>query len=81
MACLFLVVFACLFYFIHNFNIRFKFDVWRWNLLLKGERKLLKRVCELPSDLASAYLDDLKATAEERLALFESFAIKRSASS
>jgi hypothetical protein len=49
--------------------------------LLKGERVLLKRVCALPSDLASAYLDDLKATAEERLAFFESFAIKRAASS
>ena len=44
--------------------------------LLKGERKLLKRVCELPSDLASAYLDDLKATAEERLAFFERIAKK-----
>jgi hypothetical protein len=45
--------------------------------LLKGERKLLKRVCELPSDLASAYLDDLKATAEERLAFFERVALQR----
>jgi len=44
--------------------------------LLKGERKLLKRVCDLPSDLASAYLDDLKATAEERLAFFERIAKK-----
>jgi hypothetical protein len=41
----------------------------------------LKRVCALPSDLASAYLDDLEATAKERLALFESFAVKRAASS
>ena len=49
--------------------------------MLKGERKLLKRVCELPSDLASAYLEDLEATTKERLALFESFAIKRAASS
>jgi hypothetical protein len=46
-------------------------------LLLKGERKLLKRVCELPSDLASAYLDDLKATAEERLLFFEQTTIQR----
>jgi len=46
-------------------------------LLLKGERKLLKRVCELPSDLASAYLDDLKATAEERLAFFEDLTMQR----
>jgi hypothetical protein len=45
--------------------------------LLKGERKLLKRVCELPIDLASAYLDDLKATAEERLAFFEQLAFQR----
>ena len=49
--------------------------------MLKGERMFLKRVCALPSDLASAYLDDLEATAKERLALFESFAIKRAASS
>jgi hypothetical protein len=41
----------------------------------------LKRVCALPSDLASAYLDDLEATAKERLALFESLAVKRAASS
>jgi hypothetical protein len=40
------------------------------------EENLLKRVSELPSDLASAYLDDLKATAEERLAFFESLAKK-----
>ena len=39
--------------------------------MLKDEQKLLMRVCALPSDLASAYLDDLKATAEERLAFFE----------
>jgi hypothetical protein len=44
--------------------------------LLKGERKLLKRVCELPSDLASAYLEDLEATAKERLALFERVALQ-----
>jgi hypothetical protein len=44
-------------------------------LLLKDEQKLLKRVCALPSDLASAYLDDLEETAKERLALFESIAI------
>jgi hypothetical protein len=43
---------------------------------LKGERKLLKRVCDLPSDLASAYLNDLKATAEERVAFFERLAKK-----
>jgi len=41
----------------------------------------LKRVCALPSDLASAYLEDLEATAKERLALFESFANKGAASS
>ena len=41
---------------------------------MKGEPKLLNRVCELPSDLASAYLDDLKATVEERLAFFERIA-------
>ena len=46
-------------------------------MLVKGERKLLKRVCELPSDLASAYLDDLKATAEERLAFFEGLTMQR----
>ena len=45
--------------------------------MLKGERKLLKRVCELPSDLASAYLDDLKATAEERLTFFERVELQR----
>jgi hypothetical protein len=44
--------------------------------LLKDERKLFKRVCALPSELASAYLDDLKATAEERLAFFERLAKK-----
>jgi len=48
---------------------------------LKGERMFLKRVCALPSDLASAYLDDLEATAKECLALFESIATKRAASS
>ena len=45
--------------------------------MLKGERKLLKRVCDLPSDLASAYLDDLKATAEEHLLFFERLTLKR----
>jgi hypothetical protein len=44
--------------------------------LLKGERKLLKRVCELPSDLAEVYLADLKETAEECLAFFERIAKK-----
>ena len=46
-------------------------------MLLKGERKLLKRVCELPRDLASAYLDEFKATAEERLAFFEHLTMQR----
>jgi hypothetical protein len=44
--------------------------------LLKGERKLLKRVCELPSDLASAYLDDLEATLQEYLLFFEQLALQ-----
>jgi len=45
--------------------------------LLKGERILLKRVCALLGDLADAYLDDLKATAEERLAFFKRLALQR----
>jgi hypothetical protein len=49
--------------------------------LLKGERMFLKRVCALPSDLADVYLDDLKATAEERLAFFERLTIQRKKSS
>jgi hypothetical protein len=40
-------------------------------------RIFLKRVCALPSDLADVYLDDLKATAEERLAFFERVALQR----
>jgi hypothetical protein len=54
----------------------FNFSVWRLSLLLKGERKHLKRVCELPSDLVSVYLDDLNATAEELLAFFERVALQ-----
>lgn len=45
-------------------------------MLLKGERKLLKRVVALPNDLAEVYLADLKATVEERLAFFEHLAKK-----
>jgi hypothetical protein len=37
----------------------------------------LRRVCALPSDLVSAYLDDLKATAEARLAFFEHLTMQR----
>jgi hypothetical protein len=41
------------------------------------ERMFLRRVCALPSDLADAYLDDLKVTAEERLLFFERVALQR----
>jgi hypothetical protein len=37
----------------------------------------LKRVCALPSDLASAYMGDLEATAQERLLFFEQLALQR----
>jgi hypothetical protein len=37
----------------------------------------LKRAFTLPSDLAVAYLTDLKATAEERLAFFERLTLQR----
>jgi hypothetical protein len=46
------------------------------NEVLTLEEKLLKRVSKLPSDLASAYWDDLNATAEERLTFFERLAKK-----
>ena len=37
----------------------------------------LKHVCALPSDVASAYLTNLEATAEERLAFFERLTLQR----
>jgi len=43
----------------------------------KGERIFLRRVCALPGDLADVYLDDLKATAEERLLFFERIGLQR----
>ena len=48
------------------------------NLSLKAElAKLSVRVDALPPDLAKIFMDDLKATAEERLGLFERLAAKR----
>jgi len=45
--------------------------------LEKVARAFSKRVAALPSELAEAYLADMKATSEERLVFFENLAKKQ----